>query len=217
MKRYSPPLAWLLAAIYFAFCIIAAGGAGVLAVVLDAPLATAEQWGSPLWWTLTGACWLVIAIGYGLIWPRGSFTDGRQRHVLLSLAYGATWGACQALWFLTIWSLLARSGLNVWWVAGLSYLLIGTYNGLWHRFFWDIYVSPPHNYSEWNGRKVLLCHTPNLLLTLSCLALYGNFGMFVLLQAAALAISAYAMRFPAPWDDYTAPAGQERPMAMKQS
>lgn len=195
---------------YFVFCLAAAQFSGVLTQVLHAPLASAEQLANPFWWTLTSACWLVIAVGYGIIWPRGTFTDRRQRHTLLSLGYGAVWGACQGLWFLTLWSLVARSGLNVWWVAGLSYLLIGTYNGLWHRFFWDIYVSPPHNYSEWNTHKVLFCHTPNLLLCLTALALFGNSGMFVLLQATALAISAFVMRFPAPWDAYSAEAGRER-------
>ena len=215
VRMYSPKRAWLIALTYFAACLLAAHFSGALDWALSAPLATAQQMQNPMWWMLTAACWLVILIGYGVIWPRGTFTDGRQRHALLSLIYGAVWGACQALWFLTIWRLVALSGLDVIWVAVLSYLLIGGYNGVWHRFFWDIHVSPPHNYSEWNARKVLLCHTPNLLLTLTLLALYDSAGMFVLLQATALALSAYALRFPAPWDDYRAEAGREKSIAEK--
>lgn len=214
-RIYSPKAAWLRASLYFGACLLVACFSGALDWALTAPLASAEQRAQPLWWLLTAACWLVIVVGYGVVWPRGTFTDGRPQHALLSLAYGAVWGACQAPWFLTIWLLVARSGLAAVWVAAISYLLIGGYNGIWHRFFWDIYVSPPHNYTEWNAKKVLLCHTPNLLLTLTMLALYGNAGMFVLLQAVALALSAFAMHFPAPWDDYRAEAGLEKPIAAK--
>lgn len=208
-RTYQPVWAWGCAALYFGFCVAVSQVSGALHWALNAPLFAPEP--RPLLYALLlSGCWLAILVGYGVIWPRGTFTDGRQRHGLLSLAYGAAWGACQGLWFLTLWHLVARSGLQVGWVAVISYLLIGGYNGVWHRFFWDIYVSPPHNYREWNARKVLWCHTPNLLLTLSLLALYDSAGMFVLLQATALALSAYAMRFPAPWDAYRAEAGLER-------
>ena len=207
---YSPRLAWLRAGLYFCACLLAAEAAGVLDGVLGSPLATDAQRADPRWWLLVSACFAVVIAGYAFIWPRGTFTDGRTRHSALSLLYGATWGACQGLWFLALWSLVGRSGLAPIWIAVISYLLIGTYNGVWHRFFWDIQVSPPHNYREWNGRKVLLCHTPNLLLGLSLLALYGNAGLFVGMQVIALAASAWHMRFPAWWDDYSATPGEER-------
>ncbi len=208
--RYSPRLAWARAGIYFCACLIVATLSGVLPQVLATPLATAAQLAEPRWWLLTGAATAVIVIGYGLIWPKGTFTDGRASHPLLAPSYGLVWGLCQGLWFLTIWTLIAGTGLGQPWVAVLSYLAIGGYNGVWHRYYWDIQVSPPHNYSEWNSRKVLLCHTPNLLVCLSHLALHGNAGLFVLWQGVALAFSAWAMRFPPWWDDYQAEAGRER-------
>jgi hypothetical protein len=211
--RYSPRLAWLRAGIYFCVCLLVAGVTGVLATVLQAPLATDAQLADPGWLVLTIAYAAVIAIAYAVIWPIGTFTDGRQLHRALSLGYGAVWGMCQGLLFLSLWALIERTGLAVHWVAILSYLAIGTYNGLWHRFYWDIHVSPPHNYREWNGRKVLFCHTPNLAIGLTYLALYGNAGIFVLLQGAALAISAYVMHFPAFRDPYTATPGEERSTA----
>ena len=214
-NSYSAKLAWLRAGIYFCVCLLIASGSGVLATVLTTPLATAAQMADPLWWALTAVCSTVIVIAYAVIWPIGTFTDGRCLHPLLTLIYGGLWGVCQGLLFLSMWALVERSGLAVYWVAAISYLLIGAYNGCWHHFFWDIYVSPPHNYSEWNGRKVLFCHTPNLLLCLIYLALYGNVGIYVLLQGVALAASAYRMRFPAFWDDYSAVSGQERPIAEK--
>lgn len=210
VRFYSPRMAWLLAPAYFAFCLIAAAASGVLGRALREPLAEPEHWQSPLWIALTAACWAVILVAYGLIWPRGTFTDGRKSHPLLATLYGLAWGLCQGLWFLTLWSLVARSGLPVLWVALISYLLIGGYNSVYHRYFWDIHVSPPHNYREWNAKKVLFCHTPNLLVCLTHYALFQSDAMFALLQGAALALSARAMRFPAPWDDYHAVAGQER-------
>lgn len=214
-STYDPRLAWIRAGVYFCACVAVAHFCGVLAKVIESPLATSQQLASPLWWLLTLACCAVIVVGYAVIWPMGTFTDGRRSHPVLTLVYGSIWGACQALWFLSIWSLLARTGLAAVWVAIASYLLIGTYNGCFHRFFWDIYVSPPHNYTEWNAKKVLLCHTPNLVLCLTYLALFGNFAIFVLLQAAALAFSAFFMRFPAFWDDYRAEAGRERSITEK--
>lgn len=213
--RYSPRLAWLRAGLYFCFCLLVASFSGVLATVIHTPLATAAQLADLRWWALTLACAAVIAIAYAVIWPRGTFTDGRRLHPLLTLVYGSVWGICQGLLFLSMWALVQHSGLGVWWVALISYFLIGAYNGCWHHFFWDIHVSPPHNYSEWNGRKVLFCHTPNLLLCLSYLALYGNAGIYLLLQGAALAASAWFMRFPAFWDDYSAAPGRERSIAEK--
>lgn len=207
---YSPRLAWLKAGIYFCACLIAATLSGVLPQVLAEPLATAAQLTDTSWWLLTAAATAVIVIGYGVIWPKGTFTDGRKLHPLLAPGYGLVWGLCQGLLFLTLWTLIASTGLGQPSVAVLSYLAIGGYNGVWHRFYWDIQVSPPHNYTEWNTRKVLLCHTPNLLVCLSHLSLHGNAGLFVLWQGIALALSARAMHFPAYGDDYRAEAGRER-------
>lgn len=207
---YHPRLAWLRAGLYFCACLLAADFSGVLDAVLQSPLATPAQRADPVWWLLVAACFGVVLVGYNAIWPRGTFTDGRRRHGLLGLAFGATWGLCQGLWFLVLWSLVARSGWPAWAVAVVAYLAIGGYNGVWHRFVWDLHVSPPHNYREWNGRKVLLCHTPNLVLGLALLALYGNGALFVLMQVIALASSAWHMRFPAWWDEYCAVPGEER-------
>ncbi len=212
---YHAGLAWLRALLYFCGCLVIATLSQVLAAVLERPLASAQQLGDPVWLAYTVVCFVVILIAYGLIWPLGTFTDGRRHHAVLAMLYGGFWGICQGLMFLSIWALVERSGLGLPWVAVLSYVLIGGYNGCLHHFYWDRQVSPPHNYSEWNGRKVLFCHTPNLLLSLGHLAVYGNVGVFLLLQALALALSARAMRFPAFWDDYTAVPGQERSLARK--
>lgn len=213
--RYSPRLAWHRAGVYFCACLIVGTLSGVLPQVLSTPLASAAQIADAGWWLLTVAASVVVLVGYGVIWPRGTFTDGRKAHPWLASGYGLVWGLCQGLWFLTLWTLIARTGLATVWVAVLSYLAIGGYNGVWHRYYWDIHVSPPHNYSEWNGRKVLLCHTPNLLICLTHLALYDNLALFALWQGLALALSARAMHFPAYGDDYEAEAGHERSLTSR--
>jgi hypothetical protein len=77
--------------------------------------------------------------------------------------------------------------------------VISAFLGLWHQFYWDIYVAPEHNILEWNIKKVLLAHIPNIVITLTYLSLYGNSGVFVLCQTFALVASTYFMRFPPFW------------------
>ncbi len=214
-RLYVPSWAWLRALIYFALCLLVARGCGVLALLQQQSVVSASQLQDPLWRVLGLSCLAVVGVAYGLIWPKGTFTDGRRARPLLAGLYGLCWGICQGLLFLSIWQLVQASGLATLWVGLISYALIGVYNGLLHHHFWDVYVSPPHNYSEWNLRKVVCCHTPNLMLCLSFYGLFCNAALFVLLQGLALALSAIAMRFPAPWDDYRAPAGQERSLSQE--
>ena len=140
----------------------------------------------------------------------GTFSDGRSRHLVLTTLYGTLWGLCHGQVFLSIWALAEMTGLNSYWVAGITYLVLSGYNFAFHQFFWDVHVSPPHNYEAWNLRKVQFCHAPNLLLGLTALAIWGNFGLWLLLQTFCLVVSAHAMRFPAWYDDYTAEAGATR-------
>lgn len=213
--RYDVVRAWCLALAYFAACIGVASAVGVLHRLATAPLISGDQLRDPLWWSVQLLCWLVIVVGYGVIWPRGTFHDGRRSRRWVSGVYGAVWGLSQGLWFASLWSIIGFTGWSFWITGPACFLVIATYNGLWHQLFWDRYVSPPHNYSEWNARKVLWCHTPNLVVSLSMLGLYGNLGCFVLLQTLALSLSAMAMRFPAFWDRYEAEMGKERSLLRK--
>ena len=207
-RRYDPRLAWLCAGAYFCAVLPLSWALGVLPGLLDAPLVTAAQWRDPHWIAYTLFYAAVLWVAYMRVWPLGSFTDGRRRHPLLATGYGLAWGLCHGQAFLCFWALAERSGLGVFWVAGLTFLLLSGYNFAFHQFFWDVRVSPPHNYAAWNLRKVLCCHAPNLALGLVWLALWGNFGLWLLLQTACLLASAHHMRFPAWYDDYTAVAGE---------
>lgn len=202
---YHPGRAWLVAGAWFAVCLVAGQASGVLAA-----LARPAPRGEAGWVALTLLAAAVVLVAYALIWPRGTFTDGRVRHAFLAPAFGAAWGFCQGTSFLVLWALIERTGLSLPWLAVAAYLAIGAFNAVFHRFFWDRLVAPPHNYRNWNARKVLLCHTPNLVVCLLHFALFRDAAVFVGLQMLALAASAVAMRFPAPWDAYRARAGEER-------
>lgn len=210
LKRYHPDLAWLRATLYFCFCLTAAHYSGALwAVVRSLPIDAAHL-NSPLWWLVTLLGLGLITLAYGVIWPRGSFHDERRRHPIISSSFGAVWGLCQGLWFLSIWAWLERTSLPLALVPFIACLMIAAFNGLWHRFYWDIHVAPPHRYRDWNGRKLLLVHTPNLIFCVTYLWYFGDLLVFVGLQALALSLSARAMRFPSWADDYQTEVGGER-------
>jgi len=207
---YYPDLAWLRALVYFSAALILSWSLGVSQSLLGQPLFTDAQLQSPVWVGFTLFYLVVLWVGYGILWPRGTFSDERLAHPLLNTLYGLLWGLCHGQVFLCFWALAERTGLNSYWVAGITYLLLSGYNFCYHQFFWDRKVSPPHNYEAWNLKKVQLCHAPNLLLGLTWLALWGNFGLWLLLQTAALSLCVYCMRFPAWYDDYRAVAGETR-------
>ena len=208
--RYIPSLAWLRAGLYCCAAVIVSWSLGVLQSLLQAPVVTAEHWRDPLWVGCTLGYILVLGIAYLVVWPRGTFTDGRRRHPVLTTAYGLAWGLCHGQVFLCFWALAEWTGLHSFCVATIAWLLLSAYNFAYHQFFWDVHVSPPHNLAAWNQRKILFCHTPNLVLGLLWLAAWGNFGLWLLLQTGCLLASAHRMRFPAWYDDYTAVAGETK-------
>jgi hypothetical protein len=209
-KVYSPALAWLRASSYFCLAYLIGWGSGVIDSVLAKPLFSDEQLHNPLWLALTAACFVVILFGYLRIWKVGTFNDGRIYRWWLTPWYGIAWGFAQASIFMSIWAGIELFGWPLW-ISGLvAYFAIGGYNGCWQQFYWDIYVSPPHNEKAFNTRKVLLAHTPNLIITMIYIALFGNLGIYFILQGIALGISASILRFPAWWDNYSAEAGATR-------
>jgi hypothetical protein len=164
---YYPDLAWLRACMYFCAGLLLSWSLGVLQSLLDAPLLRSSQLESMVWISYTLFYAVMLWVAYAIVWPKGTFTDGRVFHPLLTSAYGLAWGLCHGQVFLCFWALAELSGLNSYWVAAITYLLLSAYNFAFHQFFWDIKVSPPHNYQAWNMKKVLYCHAPNLLLGLT--------------------------------------------------
>jgi hypothetical protein len=180
---------WLRAAAYFAVCLVVAAGSGVLPDVLhgvgDAdPLAVAGL--------------LVLeVVAYGVIWPIGTYVLDRPRD-WVSPAFGLVWGLCEGQLLLSGYVLVEQLGLGRAATVALAFLLLSAFQGVWHAAYWDVHVAPEHNVPEWNLRKVLLCHVPNLLATLTFYAVSGSAVWFVVLQTVSLVLSATAMRFPRP-------------------
>lgn len=207
---YYPAAAWQRAGMYFCAALILSWSLGVLQSLLTTPLLDPVPGEDPLWAAFTLFYLVVLWMGYAIIWPRGTFSDGRRSHPLLTTIYGLLWGLCHGQVFLCIWALAELSGISQGWVALVTFLILSGYNFAFQQYFWDIQVSPPHNIAAWNPKKVLYCHVPNLVLGLTWLAIWGNFGLWLLLQTAVLLISAHVMRFPAWYDDYRGIPGQTR-------
>ncbi|MEM7112040.1 MAG: hypothetical protein AAF614_06380 [Chloroflexota bacterium] len=195
---YSSKLAWLRGGIYFCVCFLLSWATGVLKTITRSPLATSEQLGNGWWWLATAVCLIVILVAYAVIWPKGTLTHGRPLDLTAVIPFGLLWGLSEGQLFLSIWALVERLPLATVWVAIISFIIISGFKGAWHSQYWDIYVSPEHNIEEWNGRKVLFCHVPNLIITLSFLAFFGNAALFVVWQTIGLLSSTYFMHFPSP-------------------
>lgn len=196
VSTYNPKLAWMRGSLYFLACFIIAWMTGVFQTITTRPLMTAEQLSDPLWIGMTVLALATVCFGYLYWWPKGTVTHGRKLYPLPTLVFGLLWGLSEGQLILSVYA-IAETFEWPRWVNGLAtYLVIGAVNGAYHALWWDIHVAPPHNIREWNSKKVLFAHTPNLLVTLTYFTLFGNAGLFVLLQTLSLAASTWAMRFP---------------------
>ncbi len=193
---YRSDVAWAIGGITFTAFYLISWLTGVLQTIFSRPIIQSEQLSTPAWWGLTLLCFIIIYVGYWTIWPMGTLTHGRQRNLGAILTFGTLWGVGEGLFFMSLLALVEKFGLSRLWTGIIAYLLIAAFKGIWHSQFWDIYVSPEHNIEEWNGRKVLFVHTPNLIFTLIYVLLYENVAIFVFLQTLALVGSAYFMHFP---------------------
>ncbi len=193
---YASRLAWHRAGIYFCACFLVSWGTGVMKTLTGAPWATTETLRDPRWLGFTALCLGVVIVGYAVIWPQGTLAHGRARHLPTVIIFGGLWGLSEGQLFLSFWAIPEKFGLSALWTGVIAFLVTSTFLGLWHALYWDIQVAPEHNIAEWNGKKVLFAHIPNLLCCLTYLAWTGSAGMFVLFQTVALVSSTYFMRFP---------------------
>ena len=195
---YSPKLAWMRAGLYFCACFILSWATGVLKTLVNAPFVTQAHLSDPGWIAMTVLCFIVVGFAYLYWWPQGTVTHGRKLYFIPTLAFGILWGLSEAQLFLSVYALAEKFGVARWINALIAYFVIGAFNGAYHALWWDIHISPPHNIREWNSKKVLFGHTPNLIITLIYFTLYGSAGIYVLLQTIGLTASTLVMRFP-PW------------------
>lgn len=203
--HYSPKKAWVRASVYFAVCLTVSWYFRVLQDLWQQPIALASQLADPLWWLATILVSAYVVFAYVYYWPKGTVTHGRSLRPFAVLLFGFLWGFAQGQLVLVIYDLIEGLGLSAVWNVVIMFGVISNLTAVWHSRYWDIYVSPDHNVYEWNLRKVLVAHTPYLLLSVTHLAIFGNAALFVAWQVLALTASAFAMRFPAP-NDADAPA-----------
>ena len=203
---YHPRPAILKALVYFLMVAALANASSALAWFMG----SVAQARDGLWWALSVPLALLVGSVYALIWSRGVFTDGRQWQPLWQSLFGLVWGLFHGLMFLILWQLAGLLVTAPWMQVALSFVLIATFNALWHGMFWDIQVSPPHNLKAWNLRKVLLCHSPNLALSLAHLGYFCDAVFFVAMQMLALMLSSLLMRFPGWNSAYRGRAGEQR-------
>ena len=184
------------AACYFIACCAIGIATGVTGEALTEPIVRPGHLGRPSWLALTALCFVVVTVGYWWIWPMGTFTLDRKRHVPSVLVFGFVWALADAQLFLVIDDLAGRAVDRHVVRVLVGLLAVATFQGLWHALYWDRHVAPEHNDPAWNVRKVLLCHVPNLLVTLTHLSIYREPVVFVGFQAVALIGSAWHLRFP---------------------
>ena len=211
-KIYSPRLAWVRAWLYYCFVILFSWVSGALGYVLSNPLVPAGRSEDTVWVALVSLCWLVAVWGYAYWWPRGTLTHGRKLYLLPAVIHGVMWGVCAGLLYLSMYAMLEQFGFPGWVNALLLVGVLSAYNLNYQVGWWDIFVSPPHNIRATNNGKVALSHQPFLFSTLALLVMYGDGGMYVLLTIFAMACSAVAMRFPAPWADYSPEVSRQTAM-----
>lgn len=196
VTAYDSRLAWYRAGIYFCACFLASWGTGVFKTLTRSAWITAENISSPAWIGFSILCLAVVTIGYGFVWRAGTLPHGRPLHFWTVICFGFLWGISEGQLYLSFWAISEKFGLPVIWAAIIAFTLISIFNQLWHSKYWDIYVAPEHNIIEWNMRKVMFAHIPNLVCCIAYLAVTGSAGMFVLFQTLALMLSTYFMRFP---------------------
>jgi len=206
---HSPPMAWLRAGLYFCFVLIFSWTTGVFKAVVSTPMATPGQLADPFWLGSLALCLVVIVWAYVYWWPRGTITHGRELYLLPTLLYGLAWGACAGLFFLSVYSIIEVFQWPRLVNAVILVALLGVYNMNYQLGWWDIHVSPPHNLRATNNGKVLFAHQPFLIVSLSFLLIYGNTGIYVLLNALALGASAVALRFPPFWAEDGGPVSMD--------
>jgi hypothetical protein len=199
-SEYDPKAAWLRAFAYFSVTWALACASGALPTALTNPLVLAGQASRLGWWVFTIACVIVVTVGYWVIWPMGTLAHGRTVVIPDTVLFAIAWGLSEGLLFASVW-------LTAYRVFGTSlggriativvcYAVLSVFMGVWHARYWDIYIAPEHNILEWNIRKVLFAHNPNILVTVTYVTCFHNLGIYVLLQALALLGSTLAMRFP---------------------
>jgi hypothetical protein len=197
---YDARPAWIRAGIYFCFCYLLSYLSGGMQKLIDDPIVTSEQLSDPAWWAYTAVAFAFITVMYGVVWVRYTVLFDRPKHFWISALFGFLWGSSSGQLFLAVW-LLSNDLFGsepAAWVA--TVIVLGAWQPNFHNIYWDHWIAPEHDTRLTQRIKALGCHIPNLLITLTYLAIFDNAAIFVGLQIMACTFASVGMRFPAPWD-----------------
>lgn len=195
--------AWIRAGIYFTICYLLAYASGALELIVTSPIVTSEQLSNPVWIAYTLFAFGFIVVAYGIVWVKYTVLFDRPKNTAMSALFGFLWGSSSGLLFLSVWLWSQDISEAMGWPVQVAWLgawaLLGAWQPNWHGIYWDHYIAPEHDTPLTQRIKALGCHIPNLIITLTYLALYDNYLIFVGLQTLACVFAAIGMRFPAPW------------------
>jgi hypothetical protein len=168
-------------------------------LLVESPIATAEQLASPTWIAFTVGLVVFIFAAYPGVWVYFTPVFERRKNTAMSAIFGFLWGSSSGQLFLSIWILWGKLGMPAWgtWLA--TFLTLAAYQPNWHNIYWDHYIAPEHDTPLTQKIKALGCHIPNLAIGLTHLTFYDNYAIFAGAQVIACVSAAVGMRFPAPW------------------
>ncbi|TES94851.1 MAG: hypothetical protein E3J90_11050 [Promethearchaeota archaeon] len=196
---WKPGAAWTRALIYFSFCNIFTAASGTLEQIFSRPLFTAEQISNLFWIFYVIFCFIFVFIAYVIIWPRSTLNFDRRYYLGSEIVFGVIWGFSTGGILLSFYHLWSLTGIPPLVTFILSFSCIGVWQYFIQAYFWDIYVSPEHDTPKSILIKTFACHIPNALISLSFLAIWGNYAIFIFIFIIALLASTIGQRFPAPW------------------
>jgi hypothetical protein len=196
---WKPGAAWTRALIYFCFCNIFTAASGTLEQIFSQPLYTEDQITNPYWIAYCVFCFLYVFFAYWVLWSRMTLTFDRKYYLGSEILFGILWGYSTGgllLSFYHLWSLTSAPG---WLIFLLSFASLGFWQYIIQDYFWDIYVSPEHDTPKSIIIKTVVCHIPNVLISLGFLSIWNNYVLFITLFIFALVASTIFQKFPAPW------------------
>ena len=200
--KYYPKLAWLRGGMYFCFCYLISYFSGAMESMVNNPIFTEQHLTNPSWTIYTIGNFAFIMFAYAGVWCYYTPVFERQRNFLWSAIFGFLWGSSSGQIFLSIWMLTKHcltANFPIWAIWLLTWSILGIYQPNWHSMYWDHYVAPEHDTPLTQKIKPFACHIPNLTITLTYVAVYENYTIFVLLQILACMSASIGMRFPSPW------------------
>lgn len=196
---WKPGAAWTRALIYFSFCNIIIATSGTLQHLITQPIFTRDQITNPYWISYYVFCVIYIFIAYWILWSRMTLTFDRKYYLGTEIVFGVVWGFSTGGLLLSFYHLWGLTGIPYWGSYLLSFISMGIWQYFIQDYFWDIYVSPEHDTPKSIIIKTLVCHIPNVTITLGFLVIWGNYAIYITFFIFALIASTIFQKFPAPW------------------